>query len=99
MYVEHTLGAEGTNTKEPGDDAFEVIEDSSAAMEFLERHPSGLLLLAIDTHSLDNGFFTYTGNDPASLMGCGLLEVRLIQDHTIAMPHLTSDLDTRRLPP
>jgi len=75
MYIEHVLGAENTKANGPEDEAYDVTDDPGAAMAFLKARPTAKIVIVIDTHCLENGFFTYVGDDPVSLRGCSLLEV------------------------
>jgi len=75
MYVEHVLGAEDAKANEDGDEAFDVIDDSGAALRFLDTRPTARILIIIDTHCLENGYFTYIGNNPVAYETCSLLEV------------------------
>jgi len=75
MYVEHVLGVEDAKANEDGDDTFDVINDSGAALRFLEARPTAKILIIIDTHCLENGLFTYIGDSPVAYETCSLLEV------------------------
>ena len=75
MYIEHVLGVEDAKADAPEDKDYDVVNDPSAAMAFLEARPMARIVVVIDTHCLDNGFFVYVGTDPVSLRGCSLLEV------------------------
>jgi len=98
MYVEHTLGLTEPKADDLGDDNYDVSDERDAAIEFLKARPTAKILVIIDTHCLENGYFTYVGDDAVSLQGCSLLEVCLSLDIMCGL-HLTCAPDLGGLPP
>ena len=52
-------------------------DDTSLAEEFLLNHKSVKIVVAIDTHSADNGYFVWTGSTADTYHACSLLEVTM----------------------
>jgi hypothetical protein len=76
MWMNIALGGENTEGVSPGDE--EVESPHEEAKDFLRRHPTAKIVVAIDTHCLENGAFVYTGNSPPTYEACFLPEVRLL---------------------
>ena len=65
-------------SREADDDGrFTWSDDISLAEEFLRNHKSAKIVVAIDTHSADNGYFIWTGSDAETYRACSLLEVTM----------------------
>src|SRR5882757_2533625 len=62
-------------TDNSSDDGSKGSEDGLRAERFLEEHPMAKIVIIIDTHSMENGFFIWTGNSPEDYRACSLLEV------------------------
>jgi len=88
MYIEHVLGAEDAKADGAEDEAYDVVNDPGAAMAFLKARPMARIIIVVDTHCLENGFFMYVGDSPVSLMGCALLEVCPALNHPSDGPHI-----------
>jgi hypothetical protein len=43
--------------------------------EFLTKHRTAKIVVVIDTHCMDNGYFVYTGESPEQYQACSLKEV------------------------
>ena len=59
------------------DCCFTWSDDISLAEEFLLNHKSAKIVVAIDTHSADNGYFIWTGSTADTYHACSLLEVTM----------------------
>ena len=46
-----------------------------AAEQFLEEFPNAKIVVIIDTHSLEDGRFLWTGKNPTTFQSCYLAEV------------------------
>ena len=58
---------------------YEVMDDPIAtAVKFMERNETAKIIYVIDTHSLENGFFVWTGNEPKNYEACSLDEVSMV---------------------
>jgi hypothetical protein len=61
---------------EPPEPAYKELKDTSKGVaNFLTKYPSARIIVVIDTHCLDNGYFVYTGTSPATYLACSLQEV------------------------
>lgn len=58
-----------------GSDMQELKDPLNKVAAFLERYTSAKIIVIIDTHCLDGGFFAYKGSSPATYQGCSLEEV------------------------
>lgn len=54
---------------------FKRSSEAKLAEQFLEKHPLAKILVVIDTHSDDNGYFTWRGGAGSGYESCSLLEV------------------------
>jgi len=72
MFVERSV--DGTPL-DPNDDLFKMSKDTSLAEHFLNAHPMAKIVVIVDTHCLENGFFVWTGNSEDEYRACSLLEV------------------------
>lgn len=52
-----------------------VTDSSNAAEDFLKDYGAAKIIVVIDTHSLENGYFVWRGANPDDLSACSLLEV------------------------
>ena len=52
-------------------------DTSKAAETFLEEFPTAKIVVIIDSHCLENGFFVWNGDTKSSYQACPLLAVRL----------------------
>ena len=59
------------------DRCFTWSDDISLAEEFLLNHKLAKIVVAIDTHSADNGYFVWTGSTADIYRACSLLEVTM----------------------
>ena len=74
MLAERSVdGSSGAND----DGHFTWSDDMSLAEEFLENHRSVKIVVAINTHSADNGYFVWTGSTAETFCACSLLEVTM----------------------
>ena len=56
-----------------------TIEKQTATIKaFLRRYGAAKLIIILDTHSLDNGYFAWTGSSPSTYEACSLQEVRIL---------------------
>lgn len=62
-------------------------------VSFLKRNKTAKIIYIIDTHSMDNGFFAYTGDSPKDYMACSLEEVSTTCISWTAFARLTCGLD------
>ena len=60
------------------------------AGEFLEKHETAKVIMVIDTHCLENGFFVYTGASAESYKACSLKEASTL----CTLPHCRSHILT-----
>jgi hypothetical protein len=56
----------------------ELEDPFTEATAFLDRYKSAKIVVIVDTHCLEGGFFVYTGSSPADYLACGLEEVQSI---------------------
>jgi len=52
-----------------------VTQDITDVTEFMGRFPAAKIVVVLDTHSLDNGYFAWKGSSPSTYEGCSLQEV------------------------
>lgn len=72
MLVERAVdGSDGTNY----DAGVTHSNDTSLAERFLSDHESAKIVVVVDTHSVDNGYFVWTGASAESYRACSLIEV------------------------
>jgi hypothetical protein len=95
MLVERPLdGTPADGESDANDSHFETYDydDVSVAQNFLESRPTAKIIFIVDTHSLDNGYFVYTGDSPTSHEACTLLEVGPPSHHAhVILPTLSTD--------
>lgn len=60
------------------DDKTIRTNSSKAAESFLEEFPYAKIVVIIDTHCLENGFFVWRGNSRKTYEACPLLAVSLM---------------------
>lgn len=75
MFVETSISETQDEPPAENDGLYEVISDSAAAEQFLKAHPTAKIVVVIDTHCIENGFFIYKGISPENYAACSLLEV------------------------
>ena len=71
------------------DEMFTRSKDTSHVERFLRTHPLAKIIVIIDTHSLKNGFFAWTGNGKdIEFRACSLLEVGVLlyPVHSLSSP-------------
>jgi hypothetical protein len=56
----------------------EIPKPLDEVAAFLEHYKSAKIIVIIDTHCLDGGFFVYKGTSPATYEGCSLEEVIIL---------------------
>lgn len=76
MYIERVLN--GTEATNDNDVYFQRSKDSSLAEHFLKKHPTAKIVVVIDTHCFDSGWFIWTGDSPETYQSCSLLEVSML---------------------
>lgn len=75
MLVERSVNT----TKDSGNDSrFTWSNDTSPAEQFLIDHKSAKIVVSIETHSADNGFFVWSGSTTDNYRACSLLEVTVL---------------------
>lgn len=72
MLVERSVDG---NNSEALNSNFARSKDMSLAEKFLGDHQTAKIVMIIDTHSADNGYFIWTGDTAESYRACSLLEV------------------------
>ncbi|KAF9779587.1 hypothetical protein BJ322DRAFT_1113387 [Thelephora terrestris] len=72
MLVEQAVDS---TVRHDDDGRFTWSNDTSLAEEFLNAHKSAKIVVAIDTHSADNGYFIWTGSTAETYRACSLLEI------------------------
>lgn len=80
MYVEvdldNTKGNDGAGNNDDWEDDDGDDDAATRAMEaFFDDHPTTKMLFALDTHSVENGFFAWTRGDGKQVEACRLYEV------------------------
>ena len=79
MLVERPLnGTPAIGEDDSNDDRFNTYDyddNPTIAQKFLESRPTAKIVFIVDTHSLENGYFVYTGDSPTTHEACTLLEV------------------------
>jgi hypothetical protein len=60
---------------------------ASMAEEFLKKHPITKIVVVVDTHYLDNGYFVYTGDSPDTYKACSLKEASILFTRRYCLPH------------
>lgn len=53
-------------------------KDTSPAEQFLVAHESAKIVVIVDTHCIESGFFVWTGEGAADWKACSLLEVSML---------------------
>lgn len=81
MLVERSL----KYTSDQNDKKFKTSHDASLVESFLESNPTAKIIVVIDTHSEENGYFIWKGKE-SGYSACSLLEVRDL--HIIGAQHL-----------
>ena len=71
MLIERSL----TSTQDPNESPFQKSKDPSHAEKFLMTYPMVKIIVIVDTHCLENGYFVWTGDSPEDYRACSLLEV------------------------
>lgn len=67
--LEQTKVFTHANNMCPADDPIQEVT------KFLGKHTTAKIIVVIDTHSLENGRFVYTGDTPGTYEACSLFEV------------------------
>ena len=52
-----------------------MAKDTEAGEQFLKAQATANIVVVIDTHCIENGFFIYKGDSPENYAACSLLEV------------------------
>lgn len=66
----------------------ETTDTSKPAEEFLEKHPTAKIVVVIDTHCLENGYFVWTGDSKGELQACSLLTVSVTYRQITPSSHI-----------
>jgi len=59
-------------------DLDQLKDPEDAAKRFLKAYTMAKIVVVIDTHCLENGFFVWEGDSPTTYAACSLLEVSAI---------------------
>jgi len=94
MLIERSLECSPTSN----DKFFKRSKDTSLAENFLKKHKAAKIIVIVDTHCLENGYFVWTGDSPQDYRACSLLEV---STELLSSPFcsLTPSTDLTRLQP
>jgi hypothetical protein len=67
-----------------------VSDPVGEAERFLKRFPTAKIVIILDTHSVENGAFVWSGSSPETYRTCYMLEVRArlpaTHDHRLTLP-------------
>jgi len=86
MLVETSLS--NTQDEDPGENEFyKVTNNTKTAEGFLKAHRTAKIVIVIDTHCIENGFFIYKGDSPENYAACSLLEVNALYHLSVSVPH------------
>ena len=66
MYFNISLSSTGKGNKS---------NTAKEARLFFKQHLTAKIVVIVDTHTLDNGAFVYSGSSPETFQTCRLLEV------------------------
>lgn len=77
MFVERSI--DGTSS-DPSDSKFSRSKNTSIAESFLNNHPTAKIIIIVDTHALENGYFLWAKDSVDDPCGCSLLEVSVSYD-------------------
>ena len=80
LWLDITLGGDagGSVSYEGGDSMEEVPDPAKCARTFLAEHRSAKILVVVDAHCIENGFFVYAGNHPTLYEACSPGEVSML---------------------
>lgn len=73
MLVERAIDGTGSN---PRDALYQTSNDVKVIHKFLKDHRTAKIVVVINTHCEDNGYFVWTGSSDETYRSCSLLEVR-----------------------
>lgn len=87
MHVETSLS--DAQDEDPGEnnELYEVTNDTEAAEGVLNAHHTAKIDIVIDTHCIEHGFFIYKGDSPENYAACSLLEVSVLYNLSVSIPH------------
>ena len=71
MFIERSL----QYMLEENDKLFAKSTTAVRAAKFMEVHPTAKIVVIVDTHAADNGYFVWVGDTPDDFRSCSLLEV------------------------
>jgi hypothetical protein len=76
MLMEVALDSSAKQAADDTDDDGDAVKTQTpeAAEEFLAEHPTAKIVVVIDTHCLENGFFVWRGAG-SDMLACTLYEV------------------------
>lgn len=72
MLVERAVDCTGSGAN---DEHFKKSKDKSIPEKFLKKHKTAKIIVVLDTHCIDNGFFVWSGTSEDNYRACRLLEV------------------------
>ena len=81
MFIERSL----QYTSEENDRLLAKSEETAQATKFMKAFPMAKIAVIIDTHTTDNGFFVWLGEDEETYHSCSLLEVGVAHHPTCFM--------------
>lgn len=90
-------GKKGKGKDKDPTDGKAIAYDTEEIEEFLNRYRTAKIIIVLDTHSIDNGSFAWTGDSPDTYLGCTLNEVSVLRSHSSKFPHASAD--PRRMSP
>lgn len=76
MFLERDL----KYTSEENEKLFARSKATVRAIKFMEIHPLAKILIVIDTHAADNGYFVWVGESEEDYRSCSLLEVGVVRN-------------------
>lgn len=71
MFIERSLQF----TSAQNDELFASSNETAQAIKFMKKHPLAKIVVIVDTHAAENGFFVWVGDTPDDYRACSLLEV------------------------
>lgn len=73
LRIDIPLG--GENPEGGNDELEQLKEPTREARAFLDKHPMAKIIIVVDAHCMDNGFFVYEGDSAETFKGCPMSEV------------------------